>query len=460
VSDPALFLGRFHPLIVHFPIALLLVALLAEWLAAGRRIAGAAAFAGLLLWLGAIAAVLSAIAGLLLGSSGTYAGQVYDRHMVLGLAVAATSTVSALMWSLRDRGAGWVRAQRALLGLSVCLLIPAGHFGSTLTHGEGFLTEYAPAPLRSLLGSSAPAAASATPETLVVFDAFVAPALQSRCVTCHGPAKVEGGLRLDTAAALLKGGDDGAVVSPGRADASDIVRRIWLPQSHDDAMPPKGHRPLAPSEALLLRWWIEQGARADLRLADADVTPDVAPIVEAIAGPLERGGPAMPTGRIAAAPKDAIAAVTASGLSVEAVGGEMPFLHVHASNGPSRVTDEALRALSRIAPQVVWLDLGGTKVTDAGLASIASLTNLTRLHLQRTAIGDAGLAHLAKLAHLEYLNVYGTKVSDEGLKRLAGVKTLRSLYVWKTAVTAEGIASLKAALPRVAVEHGVEPQSK
>jgi len=459
VSDPALFLGRFHPLIVHFPIALLLLALLVEWRATRRPSPAAVSLAGLILWLGSMSAVLAAIAGLLLGSSGTYAGQVYDRHMVLGLAVAATSTVSALMWSLRDRGGRWVRAQQGLLVLAVALVVAAGHLGATLTHGEGFLSEYAPAPLRSLLGTGgAPAVRPNGP--VVVYDTLVAPALHSRCVTCHGPAKVEGGLRLDTAAALLKGGDDGSVVSPGRAEDSDIVRRIWLPQSHEDAMPPKGHRPLAPSEASLLRWWIDQGARADLMLADADVTSDVAPIIEAIVGPLDRGGPSMPSSPVAAASKEAIAAVTATGLSVEPVGGGTPFVHVHATNGPSRIGDEAVGTLSRIAPQVVWLDLGGTKVSDAGMAHVASLTNLTRLHLQRTAIGDAGLAHLAKLTQLEYLNVYGTKVSDAGLTPLAGIKTLRSVYVWQTGVTAGGIASLKAALPRATIESGEEPQGK
>jgi len=211
---------------------------------------------------------------------------------------------------------------------------------------------------------------------------------------------------------------------------------------------------------LLLRWWIGQGARADLMLADADVTPEVTPIIEAMVGPLDRGGPALPSDRVATASKDAIAAVTATGLSVEPIGGETPFLHVHASNGPSRIGDAALGPLSRIAPQVAWLDLGATKVTDQGLASLAGLPNLTRLHLQRTAIGDAGLAHLAKLTHLEYLNVYGTKVTDEGLKPLAGIKTLRSIYVWQTGVTAGGIASLKAALPRATIESGAEPPSK
>jgi uncharacterized membrane protein len=458
VSDPSLFLGRFHPLIVHFPIALLLLAAVVEWLASRRRMEGAATLAGLILWLGAISAVLSAMAGLLLGSSGTYAGDAYDRHMVLGLAVAATSTVSALMWSLRDRGARWTRVQRVLLAISICMLVPAAHFGATLTHGEGFLSEYAPAPLRALLGTGdAPAVRPTGP--VVVYDHLVAPALNARCVTCHGPAKVEGGLRLDTATLLLKGGDDGAVVSPGRADASDIVRRTLLPQSHEDAMPPKGHRPLTPSEALLLRWWIDQGARADLTLADADVTPEVAPVVEALVGPLERGGPAMPPGSVPAATKDAIAAVTATGLSVEPVGGETPFLHVHATNGPARIGDAALAPLKGIAPQVVWLDLGGTKVTDTGLAAVASLTNLTRLHLQRTTIGDRGLAHLSKLPRLEYLNVYGTKVSDEGLKALSSMKTLRSLYVWQTGVTAEGIAALKRSLPRVAVDSGDAPSA-
>ena len=112
------------------------------------------------------------------------------------------------------------------------------------------------------LGAPAPAAAPSLDRALV-YASLVEPVLQAHCVSCHGAARAEGGLRLDSPEALMKGGENGPVVAPGRADRSEIVRRLWLPASHADAMPPSGQRPLAPAEAALVRWWIDRGARFD-----------------------------------------------------------------------------------------------------------------------------------------------------------------------------------------------------
>lgn len=464
MNDLAQFAGRFHPLVVHFPIALLLLAALLYLVDARARarrpepVVPASTAVGLVLWLGASSAVVAAIAGLLLGSSGGYGGDTYSRHQWLGLSVAATSMITALLWTVGDRGQRWPRAQAGLFAIVVALLVAAGHLGARLTHGEGYLAEHAPSMLRGVLGGArqqGPRLAGRSPESIKVYEALVAPVLQGQCVSCHGPAKAEGDLRLDTPQGIAKGGDDGPVVAPGRAASSDLIRRVWLPASHEDAMPPAGHRPLSPADASLLRWWIDQGARADLTLADAEIGPEIAPVIEALVGPISRGGPTLPTVQVPPATREAIASVTARGFVVEPVADGTPFLHVHATNAGARIDDEAVAVLSEMAPQIAWLDLAATGVTDTGLATLARLPNLTRLHLQRTAIGDAGLAHLEGLAHVEYLNLYGTRVTDAGLARLSALKGLRTLYVWQTAVTPAGVARLTSALPRLTVEMGV-----
>lgn len=120
--------------------------------------------------------------------------------------------------------------------------------------------------------------------------------------------------------------------------------------------------------------------------------------------------------------------------------------------------DAALETLAPVAQQVVWLNLAATKVTDAGLARLAGLKNLQRLHLERTGIGDDGLAHLRDLTELRYLNLYGTKVSDKGLEHLKGLKKLRSLYVWQTQVTEAGAEALVKAIPGLYVNRGWEAE--
>ena len=121
----------------------------------------------------------------------------------------------------------------------------------------------------------------------------------------------------------------------------------------------------------------------------------------------------------------------------------MHFIELHCTNAGTRFGDTELAALRPLAPQTVWLDLSGTGITDAGLATVAQFRNLTRLHLNRTTISDAGLKQLAGLQQLEYLNLYGTGVTDAGLPSLAPLKKLRTLYVWQTAVTSGGLERLR-----------------
>src|SRR5436190_12039284 len=71
------------------------------------------------------------------------------------------------------------------------------------------------------------------------FETKVRPLLLSKCGECHGPAKQEGSLRLDSREAILKGGDYGPAMNPGDANESWIVKATRY--DHDDLkMPPTG----------------------------------------------------------------------------------------------------------------------------------------------------------------------------------------------------------------------------
>jgi hypothetical protein len=121
-----------------------------------------------------------------------------------------------------------------------------------------------------------------------------------------------------------------------------------------------------------------------------------------------------------------------------------------------QVNDAALENLKPVGAQLVWLNLAGSKVTDAGLAQVAALKNLQRLHLEKTGVGDDGVAHLKALAELRYLNLYGTKVGDKSLAALKGLKNLQSLFLWQTSVTDAGAEDLQKALPTLYINRGWE----
>src|SRR4051794_36606947 len=88
------------------------------------------------------------------------------------------------------------------------------------------------------------------------FEKKVRPLLVEKCLTCHGPEKQKGGLRVDSRAALISGGERGAALVPGKPDESLIVRAL----AHDGElkMPPKAK--LSAAEIAAVRDWVKAGA--------------------------------------------------------------------------------------------------------------------------------------------------------------------------------------------------------
>jgi internalin A len=115
-------------------------------------------------------------------------------------------------------------------------------------------------------------------------------------------------------------------------------------------------------------------------------------------------------------------------------------------NGNPGVTDEGVRFLSVSLPGLKHLMVGGTMVTDAGLAHLSGFHGLEGLQIpgQGAKITDAGLAHLAGLTHLEVLNLSDSGVTDAGLGSLRGLKKLRWLNLSGTSITDAGLEQLSA----------------
>ena len=117
-------------------------------------------------------------------------------------------------------------------------------------------------PMRAMTQTAMPVAAKtasdmdgATPEQEKFFETKVRPVLVTKCYTCHTQA-ANGGLRLDSHAALLKGGSHGPVVIAGKPEESKLLAAV----RYDGAlkMPPGGQ--LEPSDINTLREWIADGA--------------------------------------------------------------------------------------------------------------------------------------------------------------------------------------------------------
>jgi mono/diheme cytochrome c family protein len=96
----------------------------------------------------------------------------------------------------------------------------------------------------------------------------IKPILAKHCYECHGSKKQESGLRLDTPAAALKGGESGPAILPGKSEESLLYLAV-AGSDVVDRMPLKG-KPLADSQIALLKSWIDEGAKAPDEPAPSD----------------------------------------------------------------------------------------------------------------------------------------------------------------------------------------------
>ncbi|MCF0059552.1 c-type cytochrome domain-containing protein [Dyadobacter sp. CY356] len=461
-SDWTYFIGRFHPVLVHLPIGFLLIAALLE---IGKRIGkisvSDSSISFILFW-SAIGATMACIAGYLLSLGGGYDEELLSDHQWQGIGVAVFAWIA---WLLKS---GKILIGSAIylpaLGLSTLLTFTAGHDGGSLTHGDGYLTQYTPEPFRSLAGIP-PRTEDKTeikPITdinqAIVYKDIVQPILEMRCVQCHNANKQKGGLRMDNMVMLLKGGEDGPVFVSGKALESAMIKRCLLPESDDDHMPPKGKPQLSESQITLLSWWIEQGASADKKVSDLKISEQVKPALTSLTS-----GSGSENAKSADSPvlslqvptpnEKALEAVKKAGLLVMPISHDKNLLEVSAVNA-SAFGDQQINLFSPLSEQIIWLKLGGTKVTDTSVKELGKLKNLNKLHLEYTDVTDAGLTLLKDLQYLEYINLVGTKVTDAGLRTLASSKSLKNIYIWKSAVTENGVAEVQKLHPDLHIING------
>lgn len=118
-----------------------------------------------------------------------------------------------------------------------------------------------------------------------------------------------------------------------------------------------------------------------------------------------------------------------------------PIVGADFSNLP--ISDADIRRFLQDAPEIQWLNLISTNVTDACLIDLKQATALTDLNVAHTAITDAGLQHLAQSDSLEILWLLGTQVTDKGLVSLQRLPRLRELGLGQTRISDAGLETLQ-----------------
>jgi hypothetical protein len=295
----------------------------------------------------------------------------------------------------------------------------------------------------------------------VDFAKQILPVLEKKCLDCHKAPheedgrvkKPKGGLRLDAAWAMLKGGETGPALVPGDVAKSYLLEVVSLPKDDDMFMPPKGD-PLTVDEIQLLKEWIAGGADFGGWKGNLEGAPPESAVPSKPAAPKVREHDllfAELEKDLKPAPAEAIEVAKAAGAQVSPLKVDGALLRVDFLTGVSRCNDENVAALAGLKEQLVRLDLGRTVITDASLQSLAGFPRLIALDLRQTAVTDAGLAALKDLPRLQTLNLFGTGITDAGLKQLAELPSLKQVYLFQTKATPAGLKQLAAARPGLQV---------
>jgi uncharacterized membrane protein/mono/diheme cytochrome c family protein len=442
------FIGRFHPVLVHLPIGILLIAVLFQFLSGKEKYKSLDTAVGIALFWGMLSAVASCISGFLLSRSDDYDESLINKHQWFGIAVAV---VSVIAYFLKRGNNKYLTLSVSLMSL---LIIITGHLGGSITHGSDYLTKAFFSGNNETIGEKRKPIPDV--QEAAVYANVVKPILETRCYNCHGQEKQKGKLRLDEPDFILTGGKDGKIIIAGKPDESDLIKRILLPKEAKNHMPPIEKPQLSKQDLELLHWWVSTGADFTKKVKELPQTEKVKPALLALqSGEVkeEMKLSAIPSQAVEKADEKIIKQLFERGVAVTPVAKNSNYLSANFVAVDS-LTEKDLQLLLPLKKQLIQLKLGNSNITDANLEAIAGLSSLTGLFIEKTAITDKGIMMLKNLLQLQYLNLVGTKVSAKGLEVLKDLKDLKQIYLYQTMISGSEWSNLKKIFPKTIIDTG------
>lgn len=423
-------LGRSHPLLLHFPITLLLGGVFLMLIPSLRKNPTYRMMSeNFLLW-GSNFAGLTVIAGLILATE-EYEGDALDWHQWAGI---ITFLGGVLLYFLQKKPTLRLEIPAGIVGIAIIL---TGHWGANITHGEDFL-----------LAPILPEAPQKTLAESEVFQDLVNPILQTKCESCHREGKTKGELRLDHLDGVKKGGESGPFVVANNLEESLLIHHINLPLEDEDHMPPKNKAQLTDEELKILIEWVNEGAHFDKKVVDL---PKESNLFLLASAQFDR----KPTYDFDPASPATITELTNFFRLVEPVYPESPALEVTyfgiAAFDPNSLTD-----LKAIKNQLVSLRLDKMPLEDVDLGFLKSFPNLKSLSLNFCDLSTDQIESLASFDQLEDLALSGNKVTDTGIQSLQQLSTLKNLYLWETGLNENQMKDLEKTLADTHLHFGFQ----
>jgi hypothetical protein len=288
---------------------------------------------------------------------------------------------------------------------------------------------------------------------VIDFRKDVWPILDNRCIECHKSPyekngvlkKPKAGLRLDGAAYMMHGSDDGPVIIVNHPSRSSLYQRVILSEDDADHMPPKGGS-LNTKQKEILRMWIAQGVDFGDWVGATDGLKNLAERIKS--NKLPQASYLIDYDQLAEGVQSVEKVVIneiaqKTHLMVRPLGVGSVLLEAKVVTEPGVVNDQSVKLLMPIKQNIVKVDLRKTSITDKSLQMLSTFPKLTHLNLMGTAVDSSSIKYLNGNVSLETLNVVDTEVSVEIIETLLSMSSLEKVYLWESEFTPAGISDLK-----------------
>ncbi|HRO44726.1 c-type cytochrome domain-containing protein [Agriterribacter sp.] len=450
-TDWSLFFGSFHPLIVHIPIGILLFAALLSGIALYKKSKTLQSAISIALLTGSLGAALAAVSGYFLSAGGGYNANTLFWHKWTGIATAVIGFCA--WWIRRNKKADILflkaRLSAWLLCLCVLLIMVGGHFGGTMTHGEGYLTAHMPAFLRSVFPGTPRAQPQQLPaqlDSVKVFAHIIQPILSAKCVSCHNPGKQQGDLVLNSPEAIMKGGKSGNTLVPGDIDKSELVYRVSLDPGNTKFMPAGNQPPLTTVEAGLLKWWVASGADFTNNIAESKLDEKTKYLLAFYLGFDEENDKEIVLPEVAPADPNVVKHLKEMKLVVRTLTAQSNLLDISfvmmRQSSPEQ-KKAALQLLLSVKEQVYLLDVSNCALTGEEIKMIAALPNLNKLELQKNTLTDEAVEPLKALQQLVSLNLGQNDITNRSVAVFQQMAALQKINLWQTQFGEESVKKLQ-----------------
>ncbi len=443
VSIPTILqpLGRMHPLVLHFPIGLLVLVGLFQFL---RNEIDPQSFRKIhrfTLHITVFSTAIAALMGFFLSQEDGYASLMMTQHKWTGIAVSFLAYGLLLLEPYQSK-IKW--AFPATLVVSLLVLIVAGHLGASITHGSDFVW--------SPLMTKKPQITEQTP----IFEASIQPILEDKCYSCHNNSKTKGDLNMTSVELLTRGGENGPIWKAGDAMNSHMVQRALLPLEDEEHMPPEGKEQLTPTEINVLVHWIDAGADTELTFADISEQDTLYQLtMEYVEETLETTF-SEPQYEFSFVSNETLESLNNPFRSVSPVSSSSPALQaqifVRQAYQENYLTD-----LQKVKDQIISLNLTNLPITDEDISTITQFVHLEKLILNGTDITGNTLSYLENCQKLTSLAVSNTQVGENLEKALTSLSSLEEVYVWNTQIPNSLLVEWEKQYPNIHFHRGYIP---